>query len=214
VTGRQKRPKPLPKDPANPSAQFGRTYPKEVYTSDELRELLAQTSGRSPTAIRNHALISVLWQAGLRISEALELRPGDFDLDGAQIHVRHGKGGKARRVTAGPGAVESTRHWLEKRSTLNVWAETPLFCTLNGGRIYSTYVRQMLNRLARDAGWTKRVHPHGFRHTFAVNLARNGIPPAFIQRQLGHESLATTSIYLAGISTEDVAEAMAKVEWN
>jgi integrase/recombinase XerD len=71
-----------------------------------------------------------------------------------------------------------------------------------------------LNRLACGAGWSKRCHPHGLRHTFAVNLARNGVPAAFIQRQLGHESLATTSIYLASISTADIAESMKQVSWQ
>jgi len=73
--------------------------------------------------------------------------------------------------------------------------------------------KKTLARLAEKAGWTKRVHPHGFRHTFAVNLARNGMPVPFIQRQLGHESLATTGIYLAEISTDDIGQAMQKVEW-
>jgi len=191
----------------------GQHYEKEVYSRDEMRALLAATSRKSPTAVRNFALIATLWQSGLRINEALDLQPRDFDLAKAEIHVRHGKGDKARRVSTGPDAVEAVRRWLEVRAGTAASGTSPLFCTVAGAKQHATYVRALLQRLAAKAGWTKRIHPHGFRHTFAVNLAKNGVPVPFIQRQLGHASLATTSIYLAQISTDDVREAMTKVEW-
>jgi site-specific recombinase XerD len=203
----------LPKDPANPSPTFGAHYEKEVYTPEEVRALLNANPSRSATATRNRALIATLWQSGLRITEALDLRPEDFDLDRSEIHVRHGKGDKARRVQTGPDAVEAVRTWLVTRASVSTTKASPLFCTLQGGKQKSTYVRGMLQRQAAKAHWTKRIHPHGFRHTFAVNLARNGVPVPMIQRQLGHDSLATTSVYLSAISTDDVRDAMATVEW-
>lgn len=195
------------------SPQRGRTYERESYTSEEVRALLDRTSSRAPSAVRNRALITLLWQSGLRVSEALDLRPDDFDLSSMEVFVRRGKGGKARRVRTGPDAVIAVSYWLQVRARLNLPPNAPLFCTLRGTRLYTSYVRATIQRLARGAGWTKRAHPHGFRHTFAVNLARSGVPVVVIQRQLGHETLATTSIYLTSITASDIAEAMDRVTW-
>ena len=196
----------------------GRTYEKEVYTPDEIRELLRYTASNASSAIRNHALIVVLWQSGLRIDEALNLRPDDFNTKDNEIFVRHAKTGRRggpsfRRVRCGNEASAEVDRWMGRRTALGLPKKAPLFCTLAGTKLADTYFRTTLNRLARRAGWEKRIHPHGFRHTFAVNLALSGVPPAVIQRQLGHTSLNTTSIYLQAISTEDIAEAMEGVSW-
>jgi integrase/recombinase XerC len=202
-----------------PSPVKGRTFEKEVYTAAEIADLMAVTSSPAPTAVRNRALIATLWQTGIRMNEALMLQPHDFDPITGEVFVRFGKGGpqggpKNRRVRAGPLAVAEIQRWMAVRSGLDLPAGSPLFCTLHGTKMYSNSFRGALIRLAKKAGWTKRVHPHGFRHTFAVNLARANVSPALIQRQLGHKSLATTTIYMAGISTEDIAEAMEKVDWT
>lgn len=196
----------------------GRRYERESYTAEEIRRLLAATSGKSPTALRNYALIVTLWQSGLRINEALELRPGDVTFESTEIFVRKAKrtrGGatRYRRVQCGDEALEAIQHWLAARSTLDLPAGAPLFCTLRGAKLHDTYVRAMLQRLAERAGWSKRIHPHGFRHTFAVNLARSGVPVAHIQRLLGHSSLATTSVYMSSITAEDLRESMERVTW-
>jgi site-specific recombinase XerD len=75
-------------------------------------------------------------------------------------------------------------------------------------------VRTALPRLARRAGISKRVHPHGLRHTHAYELMMEGVPMAIIQRQLGHLSLATTNTYLAHIAPKEVIEAIGKREWS
>lgn len=196
----------------------GRTYEKEVYTPEEIRTLLGYTSSGAPSAIRNHALIVVLWQSGMRINEALSLKPSDFDTTANEIFVRHAKTGRHggpsfRRIRCGPEASAETERWLGRREKLGLPKSAPLFCTLSGKKLKATYVRTTMNRIAKRAGWTKRIHPHGFRHSFAVNLALANVPPAVIQRQLGHSSLHTTSIYLQAISTEDIAEAMEGVQW-
>jgi site-specific recombinase XerD len=90
----------------------------------------------------------------------------------------------------------------------------PLFCTLRGTAMSSSQVRTALPRLARRAGITKRVHPHGLRHTHAYELMMEGVPLAIIQRQLGHVSLATTNTYLAHIAPKEVIEAIGKREWS
>ena len=194
----------------------GRHYQKESYTDEEMATLLEATGSGAPTAVRNYALIATMWQAGLRLNEALSMRPSDFDTTRPEIHVRFGKAGRdgvprERRVRPGPQAVEAVKRWKVVRSELELPDTSTLFCTLEGKKLYQTYVRAMLGRLGTKARWSKRLHPHGLRHTFAVTLARAGVPPAIIQRQLGHSSLATTTIYLQTLTSEDVAEAMSKV---
>lgn len=89
-----------------------------------------------------------------------------------------------------------------------------LFCTLTGGRIYTSYIRALFDRLAKKAGIEKRVHPHGLRQTFAAQLAAEGCPMNLIQRQLKHSSLATTSRHLGHIGPAELTEAMQRREWK
>ena len=196
-----------------PSPQRGVKYQQEAYTREEMRAFLAKTSSDAPSAIRNKALFATLWQSGLRISEALDLRPVDFDLAAPDIFVRSGKGGKARHVRPGPVAVQTTERWLEVRSEMGIGRDAPLYCTFRGTRMTGSYVRQNMNRIAHAAGWERRPHPHGLRHSFTVELVKAGVPVPMIQKQLGHTSLATTSTYLAGITSADVQEAMKGV-WD
>jgi len=196
-----------------PSPTKGRTYEKEVYTREEMKALLDRTSSDRSSAVRNKALITVMWQSGLRVAEALKLLPADFDLLTPDIFVRQGKGGKSRHTEPGPAAVQATERWLEVRSKLGLPRDVPLFCTLRGTKLSDKYVRETMHRLARRAGWQKRAHPHGLRHTFAVELTKKRVPVSMISTQLGHTSLDITQIYLSGITNADVHEAMKGV-WD
>ena len=82
--------------------------------------------------------------------------------------------------------------WVDVRKGLGITSRRWLFCTLAGGPLDPSYVRQLLPRLAPRAGVDKRVHAHGLRHTHAAELADEGYPVNFIQDQLGHASLAVT----------------------
>ncbi len=195
-------------------ASKGRTYPVEILTPDEIRALAAQCSTTSSSGIRHRALIVLLYRTGLRISEALALRPKDLNLEVGAVTVLHGKGDRLRTVGIDPGAYPHIEAWLERRKTLNPPAGAPLFCTLKGGPMYSSTVRETLSRLAGRAGIEKRVHPHGFRHTHAYELMMEGIPIPIIQRQLGHASLATTDTYLSHIAPKLVIETMGRREWS
>jgi site-specific recombinase XerD len=122
----------------------------------------------------------------------------------------HGKGDKARTVGTDKKALDGVSDWLRIRK---LGPEVPLFCTRSGSKLKQDYVRSLLPRLAKKAGVDKRVHAHGFRHTFAVELARERVPTSHIQRLLGHTSLATTSIYLASLSPEEALDAVRGREW-
>jgi len=179
---------------------------KRVLDPDEVNALL-KTFTRAPTSIRNRALIVVLWRAGLRISEALALLPADLDRKRERIQVREGKGGKARVVAMGSLSWDALDEWMRVRRKLGIGSTKPVFATLDGGTIKGAYVRAMLKRKARRAGIDPElVHPHAFRHAFAVDLHRRNVPLDHIRRLLGHASLAGTTHYLERIDPEEALD--------
>ncbi|MBL9001726.1 MAG: tyrosine-type recombinase/integrase [Phycisphaerae bacterium] len=197
----KRRPKPL------------RTLPPEVLTDGEVQALLGTLSRRSPTGVRNRALIAVLYRSGLRLSEALSLLPKDLDLDAGQIRVLRGKGGRSRIVGIDPGASAIVHAWLAVRAAERLGRDTPLFCSLNGLRLTTAYIRRRLPVLARRAGIEKRVHAHGLRHTHAAQLRAEGVDIGIISKQLGHSSIATTVRYLDHIAPVAVIEAVRGRAW-
>lgn len=194
-------------------ANKGRTFPAEPLTENEVERLLATIHGNRPLAVRNRALIALLWRSGLRISEALSLRPSDV-LAG-RINVREGKGRKQRCALYDDRAAGYLSAWLIERARLGATGRQPLFCSVGSGEtravgrpIDPSYVRRLLPALARKAGISKRVHPHGLRHTHASELATERLPLNAISAQLGHASIATTSLYVAKLTSSDLAEQM------
>ena len=192
----------------------GDRLPGEVLPAEDIHKLMAACN-RGATGIRNRALLVVLWRAGLRVGEALALRPSDLDPAAGQVRVRRGKGGKPRSVGMDPEAFAVVDAWLERRRALGLDGHAPLFCTLQGQGLDAGYGRAMLKRLARRAGVRRRVHLHGLRHTHAVELVREGAALPQVQAQLGHSSLAVTSRYLAHVTPEDLAAlARARPGWR
>src|SRR5215207_4159983 len=182
----------MPAKLGDPPANKGKTYPAETLSPDEVRGLIGAERGRSNTAIRNRAMIALTYRAGLRVSEALGLRPHDVDLAAGTVRVRNGKGGKARLVAIDGDACGLVADWTERRKRLGINGHRPLFCAhsahVKGGELGAPYYRKMLRRLAERAGLERRVHPHILRHTRASELAAEGVPPTVIQRVLGHSS--------------------------
>jgi integrase len=198
-----------------PSPARGRTFPAEPLTRAEVASLIAQCSRRAPTGIRNRALVHLLYQSGLRITEALSLRPADVRMDKHEIRVLHGKGDKATVRGFHPLADDALLRWLDTRKALAAqhgWKNGPLFCTLDGQPLSDRYVRDMLKRQAAKAGIDKRVHPHGLRHTFAVELEEAGMPVTAISKLLGHSSVAVTHRYLDHLTNGQAVGALAALD--
>ena len=195
-------------------ANKGKRYPAEPLTAAEVKSLMAACSRRAPTGIRNGALIAVLYDGGLRISEALALEPKDLDPDEGTIRILHGKGDRPRTIAIAHEAFTIVERWLDCRRNLSINGRKRVFCTLAGGPLSTAYVRALLPRLARKAGIERRVHAHGLRHTHAAELAREGVRMNVIQAQLGHSSLATTDRYIRHIEPREVIETMRAREWR
>jgi site-specific recombinase XerD len=194
-------------------ANKGKTYKAEPLSEAEVQALLRQCSRRYPTGVRNRALITILYRAGLRVSEALDLKPADVDTGRGTVRVLHGKGDKARVVGLDDGALAVIEAWLEVRRRRGIRGGR-LFCTLEGGPVSGSYVRAMLRRVAGRAGLEKRVHPHGLRHTFAAELLEEGVDVVTIQKALGHRWLNTTQVYLEHISPAAVVAAGRARQWE
>ena len=186
----------------------------DLLTVAEIELLMRQCSRRAPTGVRNRALLAVLWRCGLRIGEALALAPKDLDPDSGTLVVQRGKGGKRRVVGVDSGTAALVGRWLEVRRRRGIPAGAPLFCTLAGGPVGQPYIRHLLPRLARKAGIDKRAHAHGLRHAFAVDMIRSGAPLYVVRDALGHESVATTQIYLSRVGAHEAVEAMRNREWR
>ena len=191
----------------------GRKLPAEPLTPDEARWLLNAPSNKAPTGIRNRALIALLWRGGLRIAEALSLRPKDLDATRGTVRILRGKGAKARTVGLDPEAWAVVQRWIDKREQLGINGHHPLICTLKGGPVNTAYVRALLPRLGRKAKIVKRVHAHGLRHTMATELRQEGVDMGVISKQLGHSSISTTSRYLDHVAPQAVIDAMQQRKW-
>jgi len=194
--------------------QKGLTLPAEILTPHEVLAIMAQRPD-TVVGIRDRAIITVLYRAGLRVGEALALQPKDVDLTIGSITVLHGKGDRRRTVGIDPGAKPVIDTWVDVRATrLAPPPGVPLFCSRKCRPMSRSMVAEMLKRSARSVGIDKRVHPHALRHTMAYELLMEGVPIPVIQRQLGHASLQTTDTYLSHIAPKQVLEFMTARSWD
>jgi integrase/recombinase XerD len=203
-------------------------YPPEPLTQDEVNRIIRACGCRYPTGIRNAALFTLLYHGGLRISEALALKPKDLDVRTCQVTVLHGKNDEYRIIGLNPGTVAVIERWLDRRKTIGLTGRHPLFCTISSGaatgfgtrprragaRLSDRYVRQALNRAAARAGVEKRVHPHGLRHSHAAELIMHGVPVTEIRDQLGHANISTTDAYLRRIAPADRLARLRALDWG
>lgn len=195
---------------------YGKRYPAEVYTADEVLRAMA-CCGRGPGAFRNRAMIAVMWRSGLRVSEALALVPRDLNFELGAIRIRHGKGDKYRMAPMDAQTAALLETWLTRRGTLVAMPRgAPVFCTYERGAmgraLRAAYVRDAFKRAGRRAE-IERFHPHGLRHTFAYELAREKRDLLIIQKALGHADARTTYRYINHLAPlEMIAELRAR-EW-
>jgi site-specific recombinase XerD len=168
---------------------------KEPLADDDLRRLLAAAD------TRDRAILLLLVDTGLRVSEAAGIRVGDLRPDGS-IKVM-GKGAKERIVPVGSAARRAIGQYLDGRAELN--RDGPLFLGQSGEGLTLTGIQQLLKRLPARAGVNARCNPHRFRHTFAHRYLVNGGDVFTLQQILGHTSLEMVRRYVA-LADGDVAD--------
>ena len=189
-----------------PNRRQGRKIP-EILTLEERAALLKQPNPRYPTGERNRAMLHVMLDAGLRLSEATALRWRDIDLNTGKLMVRQGKGAKDRTLWIGDEDIELLRAWRERQATTVGHAPEHVFTTLKGKPVSGRYVQQMLRRYVNRAGISKRITPHSLRHTFATDIYSDTANIRLTQKALGHASLQTTQLY-THIVDEELEAAM------
>jgi integrase/recombinase XerC len=169
----------------------------EVLPEEEVAALVEAPEGDGPAALRDRAILELLYGSGLRVSELVGLDVDDVDLEARLVRVL-GKRSKERIVPFGRSAAAAVRRWLEEgRPALAKAARSgaPLFLNARGGRLLQRSVARRLDRAVLAAGLPRHVHPHVLRHCFATHLLGNGADLRGIQELLGHASLSTTQRY-------------------
>jgi integrase/recombinase XerD len=169
---------------------------------DEVAALLAAPGDADPVALRDTALLEVLYGAGLRISELVALDVDDVDLEEGSVQAM-GKGQRERVVPLGRYAVRALQAYLTRGRPALARGRSrgALFLNQRGGRLTRQGATNLVGAAARRAGIARKVTPHMLRHSFATHLLEGGADVRVVQELLGHASLATTQIYT--LVTED-----------
>jgi integrase/recombinase XerD len=193
----------LSTDPTELSARpkFGRRLPRTL-SEAEVLELLAAPDVSTLRGLRDRAMLSVTYAAGLRVSELVALTAGDVDLSRGIVSA-FGKGGKRRLVPLGNITLDHVQAYLNARAELGVAAlarsrkagPDVLFPSPRGGPLTRQGFWKIVGRYARSIGLRGRVYPHQLRHSFATHLLTGGADLRSVQTMLGHASVATTEIY-------------------
>jgi integrase/recombinase XerD len=168
----------------------------QVLTRGEVGQLLAAPKGTEPAALRDRALLELMYACGLRASEAIELEISDIDLRHGVLRAR-GKGSKERLVPVGREAVTAVRTYLQRGrpDLVGLREERRLFVNRRGGGLTRQGLYKIVQRHARTVGLADRMSPHTLRHTFATHLLAGGCDLRAVQEMLGHADIATTQIY-------------------
>jgi integrase/recombinase XerD len=180
----------------------------QVLNRAEVGKLLAAPRGSEPTALRDRALLEVMYACGLRASETIGLEVADLDLHEGLLRAR-GKGSKERLVPLGRKAIAAVRAYLRggRPKLVGARAEEPkLFVNFRGGPLTRQGLYKIVQRHARAAGLAGRMSPHTLRHSFATHLLAGGCDLRAVQEMLGHADIATTQMYthLSGEHLKDV----------
>jgi site-specific recombinase XerD len=158
--------------------------------------------------VKHRAILMTLYSGGLRLQEVIQLRPKDIDSMGMRIHIRAGKGGKARYVMLSATLLDTLRDYfkLYKPGKWLFYGQT------TDQPINSRSVQRMIQTAASTAGLRKHVTPHILRHSFATHLLARGTNLRYIQELLGHSSIKTTMIY-THVNPRILTQVISPLDW-
>ncbi len=171
-------------------------YLPETMNELQVDRLLDGVLDGTPHALRDRAMLELLYASGLRVSELVNARLETLDLDARIIRVT-GKGNKMRLVPVGQRAIDSIKTYLDGERPQFVKKKTgsEIFLSQRGTRLTTVRIWQIVKRTAKHAGLDLNVYPHLLRHSFATHLLSNGADLRIIQEMLGHADISTTEIY-------------------
>ena len=172
--------------------------PQFVRESDMERMLCATAQGESWQEMREHAILQLFYETGIRLSELVGLNDEDVDFGRMAIKVT-GKRNKQRIVPIGQGLADSLRRYMEARNVNFQFSifnfQFPLFVTDKGRRVYTHWVYRLVRKNLSQVVTLKKRSPHVLRHTFATAMLNNDAELEAVKELMGHESVSTTQIY-------------------
>ncbi len=171
-------------------------YLPETMNEAQVEQLLASVADETPYALRNRAMLELLYASGLRVSELVNARLENLDLDHGFLRVT-GKGNKTRLVPVGSKAREAITKYLQQERPGMVCKRTgsEVFLSRRGSKLTTVRVWQIVKEIGKNAGLDLNLYPHLLRHSFATHLLSNGADLRIIQELLGHADISTTQIY-------------------
>jgi integrase/recombinase XerD len=178
------------------SPKLKRTLP-DILSFEEIENIIGQLDLSKPEGGRNKAILETLYSCGLRVSELVNLRISCLYLDVGFIRVI-GKGDKERLVPIGSDAIKYIniyRNDIRVHIAVQPGNDDILFLNRRGSKLSRVMIFLIIKELTKQAGITKTISPHTFRHSFATHLVEGGADLRAVQEMLGHESITTTEIY-------------------
>jgi len=162
----------------------------------EVQRLLEQPKGTDPIAMRDRAMLELMYACGLRASETIDLELGNIDLVDHVVRAR-GKGSKERLVPVGRTAARAVADYMRRGRPPLVGERTQphLFVNFRGGQLTRQGLYKIIGRHAKSAGLENKMSPHTLRHTFATHLLAGGCDLRSVQEMLGHADVSTTQLY-------------------
>ena len=176
----------------------------------EVQRLLDQPKGTEPMALRDRALLELMYACGLRASETIDLDVAHVDLVDCVLRAR-GKGSKERMVPVGRTAARAVADYLRRGRPQLIGSRTQsrLFVNFRGGPLTRQGLYKVIGRHARSAGLADKMSPHTLRHTFATHLLAGGCDLRSVQEMLGHADVSTTQLY-THLSNQHIKDAYFK----
>ena len=168
----------------------------EVLTVEEINTIVDVIDLSTPEGQRNRAMIEMMYGSGLRVSELIDVKLSNIDIEHSFMKVE-GKGSKQRLLPLSEEAEKQMNLWLLIRNEMIIQKgfEDHLFLNRRGAKLTRVMIFTIVKQLAQLAGIKKNISPHTFRHSFATHLLEGGANLRVIQQLLGHESIMTTEIY-------------------
>lgn len=189
-----------------------------ILEREELEAMLSLPNTRYLTSLRNKAILKLMANCGLRVSEIVNLRPGDLNLTKGKLRIVDGKGGVDRDI---PYIPEDTagilKEWKKRKPQSEYFFSTVRennkgkFASSRGSKLAVRTVQSMIKSYARRAGIDKNISPHTLRHTFATNYYRRTKDLEALRKLLGHADISTTQIYIT-LANIDVENGMRQFE--
>ncbi|MEK6705837.1 MAG: tyrosine-type recombinase/integrase [Bdellovibrionota bacterium] len=192
--------------------RYRKKLPKNVMTLEEVQNILKSPDTTTRFGFRDRLMLELFYGTGIRMQELSHIWVEDADLQQQQLYIRMGKGGKDRLVPLNPGLCNLIKEYLAfvRSKFLHGHDDSRyLIVGRSGGPLRHTRIDKIIRAHAQNAGLTRHISAHSFRHACATHMMQNGAPIRHIQELLGHADINTTQVY-THITISDLKKAHAK----